>query len=158
MEGKSSYFQTLRIIHGALLMGTILFLALVRFVFLHESEIDAASVDDPLLFALPAGLLAVGVFGGWWFFNNTLKVARQAPNLTQKLTHYQGGLIIRWASLEAPILFATIWFMLYADKSFMAIALVGMALLAIARPRPDAAARDLQLSDEDKQTISEHGF
>lgn len=157
-NNSGSYFQSLRIVHAFLLGGTIVFLALVRFVLLDSDSIDTAAVVDPMLLYAPAVVMLLGVLFGEFMFQRQLKEGRVQNELIDKLNAYRAACIVRWASIEGTVLFAIVWFLLYADKYFMAIALVGMALLAFARPTPQKAAQHLQLSEEEKETIMEQGF
>lgn len=150
-----SYFQSLRLIHAALLVALIAFLAVVRFVVLDSATVDAAQVDDPVLRFTPTVVLLLGILAGEFFFQRRVKEAREAPTLAGKLTVFRGASIVRWVALSAPALFALIWFMLFADKFFMAIGLVGMALLAFSRPSVARTGRSLQLSEGDEQHLDE---
>lgn len=157
-NSSSSYFQSLRILHAAMLGGALLFLAVVRFVLLNSEIIDAASVDDPLLLYTPAVVMLLGILFGEFMFQRQIKEARNLPSLVDKLNAYRAASIVRWASMEGPVLFATVWFFLYADKYFMAIALVGMALLAFSRPIPQKTVQHLMLSEEESEKITSKGF
>ncbi len=157
-NNSGSYFQSLRIVHASLLGGTILILAIVRFLIINPDELATAAIDDPILLYAPAVVMVLGVLFGEFMFQRQLKEGRQQNQLIDKLNAYRAACIVRWASIEGTVLFAIVWFLLYADKYFMAIALVGMALLAFARPTPQKAAQHLQLSDEERETIMEQGF
>lgn len=157
-NSSNSYFQSLRLIHAAILGGALVFLALVRFVLLDSEVIDAASVDDPVLLYTPAVVMLLGILFGEFMFQRQIKEARELASLVDKLNGYRAACVMRWASFEAPVLFSIVWFLLYADRYFMAIALVGMALLAFSRPIPQKAAQHLQLNDEDREKITGKGF
>lgn len=148
-----SYFQSLRVIHAAMLGATILFLAVVRFLVIDPDELATAAIDDPLLLYLPGVVMLIGILFGEYLYRRQLKEARPLPELIDKLNAYRGACIVRWASLEGPVLLAIVFFTLYADKYFMAIALVGMALMAFARPTPQKAVQVLQLSKEEKDRV-----
>lgn len=157
-QSSGSYFQPLRIVHASILGVALLFLAIVRFVLLDSAAIETASVEDHFTLYTPVVVMLIGVVVSEWLFRMRLKNAREAPQLTEKLNEYRGASIIRWALLEAPTLFAIVWFMLYTDRYFMAIALVGMALIAFSRPTPGKTAQHLHLNDTERDVISEPGF
>lgn len=157
-SSNRSYFQSLRLIHASILGGSILVLAVVRFLLIEPDDLATAAIDDPLILYLPAAVMLIGVLFGEFMFRRQVKEARPLPELIDKLNTYRAACIVRWAALEGPVLFSIVFFMLYADKYFMAIALVGMALLAFARPTPQKAAQNLQLSEEEKDRVTEQGF
>ena len=155
---SGSYFQSLRYVHAGQLLALIVLLALVRFVFLNDATIDAASVNDIFILYTPGVVMLLGILIGEMLFQKRVKSARNAPSLSAKLTQFRAASIIRWAALVGPSLFAIVWFMIYADKFFMAIALVGMALLAFARPSVEKTGRNLRLDDAEQRKIEEPGF
>lgn len=157
-SSNRSYFQSLRIIHASILGGSILFLAVVRFLLIEPDDLATAAIDDPLILYLPAAVMLIGVLLGEFLFRRQVKDARPLPELIDKLNAYRAACIVRWAAIEGPVLLATIFFMLYADKYFMAIALVGMALMAFARPTPEKAVQNLQLNEEEKERVMERGL
>lgn len=157
-EKGNSFFQPLRIIHGALLLGCLAMLAVVRFVMLSSAEIDSAEVTDPLIRFTPVVVLIIGVLAGSLLFQQQIKAAVTMDKLIDKLNAYRAASIVRWAALEAPALLSTVWFLIYADKFFMALALVSMALLAFARPNPAKAAKQLQLNEEETNEITRAGY
>lgn len=157
-EVRTSFFQPLRVIHGALLVGCLAMLAVVRFLLLDGAEIDSAEITDPLIRFTPVVVLIIGVLAGSLLFQQQIKAAVSMDKLIDKLNAYRAACIVRWAALEAPALLSTIWFLIYADKFFMAIALVSMALLAFARPNPAKAAQQLQLNEEETNEITRVGY
>lgn len=153
-----SYFQSLRIIHAFILGGAILFLAFVRFLGIDPDDLATAAIEDPVILYLPAAFMLLGVLFGEFMFRRQTKEASQHPELIDKLNAFRTACIMRWASMEGPVLLAIVFFLLYADKYFMAIALVGMALMAFARPTPQQAVKNLNLNEEEKEQLLERGF
>lgn len=153
-----SYFQSLRMAHAAQLIGLIALLAVVRFIFLDEEVIEAAVVNSLLIQYTPVAITTLGVLTGLFLYKRRVKRAQKAPNLTAKLSQYRGACLARWTAITASAILTIFWFMVYADKFFMAIALINMALLAFARPAPSRAANSLNLSPEEQEIIEEPGF
>ncbi len=154
----TQYFQPLRMIHASILGGSLLFLGIVRFALLDSATIDNAILEDDYLLYVPVGVMLAGIVFSEWLFQQRVKKAREFPELVDKLNEYRVACIIRWAILEGATFFAIIWFLLYYDRYFMAIALVGMALLAFSRPTPEKTAKNLRLNAAEHATITEPGY
>jgi len=148
------FFHQLRIMHGMMLLGMIAFLGIVRFIILDNAEIENAKTEEQWLLYLSAAALVAGLFSGWVVFKNRIKESENI-DLNTRLGNYRAALIVRWALLEAPVLFAIALFLIYADKYFMGVALVGMALFAFLRPAPEKCVVHLNLNEADARAINE---
>jgi hypothetical protein len=156
-QAQKPYFTTLRIVHAALLLGMIAFFLFIRFMVLSSDQIDNSTVTDMFLLYLPPILLGVGILSGWLVFKNRLKET-EGKMLSEKLMDYRAALIIRWALVEAAVLFALCMFLIYADRYFMGVALVGMAAFTFLRPDPRKAVTHLKLNEEDAAAIQDRNF
>jgi hypothetical protein len=156
-QSQKPYFTTLRILHAAMLLGMIVFFLIIRFALLTSDIIDNAMVTDTFLLYIPPIIIGVGILAGWMLFKNQLKQSEDKI-LTLKLMDYRAALIIRWALLEGAVLIALVLFLIYADRYFMGVALVGMAAFTFLRPDPRKAVTHLNLSDEDAKTIQDRNF
>jgi hypothetical protein len=156
-QNQKPYFTSLRIIHAALLLGMIVFFLIIRFVLLTSDIIDKSTVTDIFLLYIPPILLAVAILAGWLLFKSQLKQS-EGKILTLKLMDYRAALIVRWALLEGAVLFSLIMFLIYADRYFMGVALVGMAAFTFLRPDPRKAVTHLNLNEEDAKIIQERSF
>lgn len=158
MDQSSSFFQPLRIVHAAILGASLLFLGIVRFVLLDAQTIDGAVIEEDYLLYVPAAVMLAGIVLSEWLFQLRVKKAREFPELAGKLNEYRSACIIRWALLEGATFFAIVWFVLHYDRYFMAMALVGMALIAFSRPTPEKTAKNLHLNETEREIISQHGY
>lgn len=156
-QSQKPYFTNLRIIHAMLLLGMITFFLIIRFVILNSEIIDNSTVTDELLLYLPPIFLGIGILSGWLFFKNLIKKS-EGKMLMIRLMDYRAALIVRWAIVEAAVLFALIMFLVYADRYFMGVALVGMAAFTFLRPDPGKAVTHLNLNEEDATAIQDRNF
>lgn len=156
-QTQKPYFTTLRILHAALLLGMIVFFLVIRFVLLSSEVIDNAIVSDAFLLYIPPIVIAIGILSGWLLFKKQLKQS-EGKILTLKLMDYRAALIVRWALLEGSVLLALIMFLIYADRYFMGVALVGMAAFTFLRPDPKKAITHLNLNEEDATIIQDRNL
>jgi len=140
--------------HGMMLLLMIAFLGIVRFVVLDNATIENGKTDVQLLIYLTPAALVACLLLGWLLFRNRVKESENR-DLISRLDSYRAALIIRWALLEAPVLLSIVLFLIYADKYFMGVALVGMALFAFLRPAPEKCVGHLNLNEADSRAIAE---
>ncbi len=150
---EQPFFHPLRIIHAAILGGALLVLGVVRFAFLQPTDIDQAAFPDHFTLYLPIGVMVGGIALSEIIFKRMIQPAAAEDSLTKKLEGYRTACIVRWAILEVPILFSSIWLLMYHHRYFMGIALIGMAMLAFSRPIPLKAAQHLKLDEAEKKSV-----
>lgn len=156
-QSQKPYFTKLRIVHAAMLLGMIALFLIIRFVLLNNEIINNASVTDLFLLYIPPIILAVAILAGWLHFKSRLKQSEEKI-LNLKLMDYRAALIVRWAMLEGAVLFSLVMFLIYADRYFMGVALIGMAAFTFLRPDSGKAVTHLNLNNEDAKTIQDRDF
>lgn len=146
-QTPESLIKTMSIIHLALLAGQML-LALGAFAQSTKIFFGIMYLNDDYMYAVPI-LALVGFFGGYLLFKKQLKVIRYRSSLNEKLSGYQNALIIRFALLEIPSLFAIAAYMLNGNLFFLAVSGALMVYFVFLRPTTEKIDTDLQLDLDD---------
>ncbi|MBC7849800.1 MAG: hypothetical protein H7Y31_08690 [Chitinophagaceae bacterium] len=156
-ESKPRIFAALSILHKALLGGLFLFTAFA-FVLVYLKMFPAvADVELNRIFQVVAIALSVlVVFIGYRVFNKKLLTLRESgePAL-EKLNQYRTAVIIWWAMIEGPGLFAVICLLITGNYAFVALAIVHIILLAVSAPKPGTITTVLNIGSDDLRQIGE---
>jgi len=123
-----------RIIWGALLMGEIMFLAVIMLVLWPNARPEQRLSDDILRYYLYAGLgMLVGVIAMGYILRSI--IAKAGPDGLIDGGRYVTGNIILWALSEGAAMFGLVGMMLDQKPwPFLAIVIVAMANQAINFP------------------------
>lgn len=144
-------FKSMKILHGALCVGVIIILAIMRF--LVKEEATTPTLDISIFQIIGAAIGFVGVLGSRMLFFIKTKTALSQPALTDKINIYRTALIIQMAILEgAAILNAVFYFITKNDLHFF-IALGLLLFMIFGRPTRLMASMLLFNSMENKQQI-----
>jgi len=98
-------------------------------------------------------LLIVMALGLWWgnfLFKNRLHNLRNVPSLAEKLADYKAAIMIRFAWLEAPALFAIVAYLITGDKLFMGMAVSIILFFVSLKPNRENVKADLALNQGEK--------
>jgi len=152
---SKEYFQTLQIIHLALLAGPVFF-GVVTFVLNRSGKLNSGSNElrDIFIYIVPLFVIG-GIFIGHSLFNSMLRTAKSLGNLSDKMNGYRSALIIRYAFLEGPAYFAIVVYFLTGDLLFLAMAGLIILIFLTIKPTPGKASKDLNLNLNDKQSIDD---
>lgn len=147
----NAFVKTIQIIHGALTIGVLAFLA---FGFLSN---DTLSTEGANMVFLSIGLILflAGVFLGTYLYKNQLASIKNEMSLQQKLTTYQTAALIRYALIEGAALFMGVQFLTSGNLLYASIAFVALATMMYLRPTKDKIAVDLKLTGEDLHTFQQ---
>jgi hypothetical protein len=103
MESPKQLLKVVRTIHLALLSGALLFFVVAGVIAQREglnSELNS-------LYLIVLGVVSVGaISAGGVVFRVLCKQAQGQAPLRERLAKYQAALLVRWATFEAPCLFA----------------------------------------------------
>ena len=146
------FIKTLQRLHLFLAIGVFIFLCIT--IYLVESggfAVDDA-LNDMFLYMVPI-LALVSVFASRLMYSKRVEVLKTLTTLEEKTEGYQAALIVRWALIEGPSLFAVIAFMLTGNYLFGLIALSLLLYLILQRPRLESVLADLALSHNDFNAI-----
>jgi hypothetical protein len=153
MAKANNTFAVFKLIHTALLVGQIIFTAVMAFLVFQLKNPIAAQLDKPLQVAAIL-IAAAGFFSGNAIFKKRLGFIQANTDwgLSQKFAAYRTASIIQWALLEAGTLFTVVCYFLVGNQSFLALA--GMLIILFGLQMPSKAKLALQLyihPDELKQ-------
>ncbi|TWR31592.1 ATP synthase F0 subunit C [Mucilaginibacter pallidiroseus] len=149
-QSRSPKLKTIQIIHLALLAGMVLYVAIV--FFLKQSTAVKFDKDDVFAFIVPV-VAIMGAFASYFLFGKALPQAQRQPSAQGKLVIYQTALIMRYAFLEGPALFATTVYFLTGNFLFLAIAIAIIAYFTTLRPTKEKLTNDLSLNYDDQQLL-----
>ncbi|HTF81940.1 MAG TPA: hypothetical protein VL947_09450 [Cytophagales bacterium] len=153
-ETSKQYFNTLSLIHIALLLGQLAF-AVVVYV-MHADKSPEETTQDPGVYRILVPSLAVfGFIASTFLPEARLKSLRGSKDLGYKLAGYRTMLIIKYALLEAPSLFALVIYLLTADYLFLGVASALIIFFIINRPSKDKLMSSLELDHVEKAALND---
>ena len=150
-QTTKEYFKLLSIIHLALIAGMITFGLIVLFFIADFQHPDNSSDFARMIVYLVPGLAIVGLFASNFISKNKINQLKEKSELSAKLAGYREALIIRYALLEGPCLFALITIFITNDSNYFIYAGVMFFLLILKRPTMKSTITELEL---DQQEIS----
>ena len=151
-QNPAAAVKTMKIIHGALLAGQVLFAGVAYATGTKAIYFNARDTKDVFFFVAP--LLAFGgIIAGFFLFKQLITRLTEKADLRSKLTGYQTAFITRAALLEGPSLFNIVAFMLSGNLFYLLISVVLMLILLRSRPTASLIADDLQLGYDDRAEL-----
>jgi|WetSurMetagenome_2_1015567.scaffolds.fasta_scaffold429425_1 hypothetical protein len=151
-QTSKEFFISLQIIFWALIAGQLMFTLIV--IFLRANQFVAGTEELGKIFSVIVPLLCVsGIGTGWWLSRQRIEAAKARGSLAEKLNDYRSILIIRWALLEGPIMFAIISYLLTGNYIFLGITGLMILVFLYFRPSRQKAGKDLQLNPYEEETI-----
>lgn len=152
---KTNGLSGLIIIHKAMLIGQLIFLAICFYLVYTKSAPTGDMEDLDKILQVIAVVISVGGFLiGTSLFKKKLLQARsiEAGN-AQKFDMYRAASIIQWAFIEGPSIFCIIGFFLTGNYAFMALAATLMLLFTMMVPSKTKAAFQLGISEADLEEL-----
>jgi len=122
--------KTMQIIHGALMTGILLFIALAYFI----TEAPTNMEDNSMFTYLWLGLTIPALVAVFYFYNNRRSAWEHLSSQSAKEQAYQSRMIVIYALIEGPCLFGTVLYILSAETLYLAA--VGVLLLVFLKLRP----------------------
>ena len=126
---SKAYFKALMVLHGALMIGQVLFGAIMYVVYLsdkrtagqHFQNPDLSSRQSPeaLFFFIALALVLATVVASYFVYRARVGHAKEERTLSGITTTYRGAVIARDGCLQGPSMLATIAFYLYRDPSYL---------------------------------------
>lgn len=146
------YLTSITVIFGALLMGMILFSGVTYF--LNQDKLNSNSSAEAEQYLIIVCITAVtGVIASTFVAANLIKNARTESTLWSKLLKYRTALIVKYALIEGPVLFALVIFLITAHLNFLAIAALLIGIFVVNMPTKSRLIKDLQLSPNDVRSL-----
>lgn len=149
---KPSEIKALTILHLALIVAQVIFL-LISLVISYTNDISSVSPLKEYANQLITVCIVLGIagyLGGNMIFRKRLDAINENANsLRQKINDYRAACIIRWALLEAPILFCIILFYVTNNSIQLFVAAAFIILFFTTRPSLQKVASDLRVNEEE---------
>lgn len=155
-QNFKQYFNVLRILHLAMSVAVVVFGMVVHFVILPIQDIDAGN-NSTLYVNLSAAYLVVAISIGYWLFGNQMKKAKESTSLSDKLNTYRSACIIRWALLEGAALVALVFYLLSGNLVLLALAGIGVLVLALSHPNEMRLKVSLDLNQAELDRLNDPG-
>jgi len=154
-QTSKEYFRTLQIIYYALIASQ-LFFGIVFIILVQGGQINPSQEDLKDIFNYIVPLFIVGgIFGSNWMFTTLIKDSKKIEYLPVKMAGYRIALIVRYAFLQAPTYFSLVVYILTGGVLFLLMAGVIVVKFLTIKPTIERAARDLDLTINDKQAIND---
>lgn len=151
-QTSKEYFTILTVIHSALLTGQTAFAAVAYYLVSSGQFVTNGELKS--VFQIVASVLVLGgILAGYLLGKNQLQVIRSKSKLLEKLVAYRSMMIIKWALLEMPSLFAIVSFLLTGSSFFLGLMAVILVIFFMNRPSAYSVAADLELSPHEKQIL-----
>lgn len=151
-----SYFQTLNILFFGLVMGPAM-LAIVAMVLIQTGSFTPLP-NEMLGIVFGTAVPAVGIgafFASKMVFERRMAAVIARPTLEEKLEAYRTELILKYALLESPAIFAFLAYLLTGTMLFFAIGAAMLAFMLMVRPTRDGAVMHLALGGEEARVVRE---
>jgi RsiW-degrading membrane proteinase PrsW (M82 family) len=151
-QSPAAAVKTMKIIHGGLLAGQVLFAGVAYSTGVKAVYFNARDTKDVFFFV--ATVLAFGgIVAGFFLFKQLIGQLIEKTDLRSKLAGYQGAFITRSALLEGPSLFSIVAFMQSGNLFYLVISGFLMLILLRCRPTANRIAEDLDLGYDDKAEL-----
>jgi hypothetical protein len=139
-------FNSIKIIHIALIMGVLAFLMFVLFT---TNNLTFKSYDGSIYALVVPFVFIIGITVGAFIYKRSIS----GDTLTSKLQKYQSASIIRAAFLEVPALLAAAITMITANQYYLIYTILSVLMMVFYLPSKSKFANDLDLSLEEKSQL-----
>ena len=150
---KANAFATLKLMHGAMLMGQLIFIAVLVYMVYGNQIIPflSSASSEKILQAIAIVVTAAAMFAGISLFKKKLALIKEGTLLDakEKFSKYRQACLLQWALTELPVLVCCICFFITANYAFLALAAVPLAYFVTLSPVKDKTAMQLDLSSGD---------
>ena len=147
-QNPQAFFKIIAIIHGALLLGQVLF-GIAAFLITKTTYFDIKPGNDPFFYVVPL-LAATGILIGSFLYKQQLTKLAGKGSLMEKKAGYQTALIIRCALAEGPSLLGIVAFIDTGNLFYLYLSGFILLYFLWLRPTKEKMGNDMDLSYEDK--------
>lgn len=152
-QTSGTYFRSLTIVFYALIIGQVFFGLISLFlVTTNNFKLDGADLRSVFIYIIPVFALG-GFISSNLVFKNRLKAIDKESNLEIKLADYRAALVVRYALLEGPSIFAIVVHLVTGDTIFILLAAFIVLYFLTIRPNKEKAVSDLNLDTNEEQII-----
>jgi hypothetical protein len=153
-QTTKEFFKLASFIHLALIAVVVLFGMVVYFFIADFQRPDTRSELARLLVYLVPGLVIAGIVASNIIFRVRLNALKEIGDLKTKMYGYRESLIIRYALLEGPAMFALAAIFMTNNANYMVYAGLMVVLMTLKRPTRKSAIADLE-SDQQETALLE---
>ncbi len=145
-------FQQLNVLYYALLVGQVLFAAVVYFL-LSNDMTDHALPDASLFQWLVPPVIMAGAGAAYLLNRQRQAQLDQLADLPAKTDHYRSSVIIRSALMEGANLFAVIAALIDVNMTYLFYFAVGLLAFIYFRPSKDEFSSAYDLSAAEREQL-----
>jgi hypothetical protein len=148
------HIRSMRIIFAVLVTGVIIFALIVAGVNYVDGPVMSAGIENNIITGITVIIAIICLAVGNMMFKKGVAATR---NLTGSLNHKLGiyrSLLIRYmATCEAPAIFSILMYALTADARALAITVIVLIAMWMARPTDKKITQDLELDWKDQEAF-----
>jgi hypothetical protein len=146
------FLKTNQVIHGALLVGQLLFGIATLFI-TNGARLNLKPGDDVFFYVVPFMIIG-GMIAGSFLYRRQLNQMDKNAQLKQKLSVYQTAFIIRCAPSEGASLFGVVICMQTNNLFYLVLVGLNVIYFVWIQPSKEKIEEDLKLSDDDKIALA----
>lgn len=139
-------FKTLQIIHGALIMGMVLFLVLTSSINENQAHTTIEPNDIPFLYIALIAAIAAPIVSNFIFRKKIFEINNRA-SLTTKFKRYVSACIVRYALVEGTTLLSIVVSYITGNILASVIAVALIIYMIMIRPIKRKVITDLNITD-----------
>ncbi|RYF89505.1 MAG: hypothetical protein EOO03_05895 [Chitinophagaceae bacterium] len=147
-----SNVKALSVLHFSLFVGQIMFAGIAAY-FIYSKSFNPPFWEAGIRMGIIAGLAAfswgLALLAFNLFKKKVEKIRMNGDGVTDKLTAYRAGSIIRWAMLEAPVLLTIVCFLVTGEYYLLIIVAVLLMVFYYTKPSTSKVAQELGISEEE---------
>lgn len=149
MRSSGEYMNSLRIIHGAMLLLQVLFLAVVFWL------VEPSRMPEHDLFFNIAGavVLVLGFVLSYILPAKSINESKAKRGLGEKLNVYRTAAILNWALLDGVCVFLIVGYFMTGELRFVLASVFAMVALFLNRPTIDRIVYKLDLDESEQRTL-----
>lgn len=135
VQSSRQYFKFLSLVYGLMLMTQVGITVVV--FFLRTMQSDFIKKEDNLngifQYVVPLIGLIMPILG-WILFKKALNDIKERESLSEKLSKYQNGLLLKYAFFEGPTIFTAVAYFLIGNYLFLSVG--GLLILLFLTQHP----------------------
>jgi hypothetical protein len=149
---QNNFLKPITLIYYALLAGQIMFMAVAYLLNSNQISPTKHEMYDMFIIIVPI-IIGSGLFLSNFIFKMLIGKIEQKTSIENKLMTYRSALIIKYALMEGPSLFAIVAFLISGNAIFLAFAAVMILAFILQRPNRDKIAQDLNLNGKEADML-----
>lgn len=153
-QTSQQYSMALTVIHGALLMGIVMFSGVAWFVN-QNSPMNMGDTQELQIFQMLLPFFVVASIGGTMYLGwKRLPKIKEQETLSKKLISYRNLLITSYALLEGAAMLILAYYLMTGNMTALGLAAIIVFYFFIERPTLSKTIRVLELTAVEKKKLS----